>query len=71
MLLPGTTDGQHLLQLCCGSFSMNCCAAGDGALLAHAAFRAPNLKTRMASARQEFRAVWRGYQSDFGHGYTL
>lgn len=40
-------------------------------MLLHAVFRAPNLKSRMASARQEFRAVWRGYQTDFGHDYTL
>ena len=40
-------------------------------MAAHAVFRAPNLKARMASARQEFRAVWRGYQTDFGHDYTL
>lgn len=45
--------------------------AGDGAVLLHAVFRAPNLKARMASARQEFRAVWRGYQTDFSHDYTL
>ncbi len=45
--------------------------AGDGAVLLHAVFRAPNLKARMASARQEFRAVWRGYQSDISHDYTL
>ncbi|CAL5223586.1 g6122 [Coccomyxa viridis] len=44
---------------------------GDGAVLLHAVFRAPNLKARMASARQEFRAVWRGYQTDFSHDYTL
>ncbi|BDA48854.1 PRA1 family protein A1 [Coccomyxa sp. Obi] len=44
---------------------------GDGGVLLHAVFRAPNLKSRMASARQEFRAVWRGYQTDFGHDYTL
>ncbi len=44
---------------------------GGGSLAAHAVFRAPNLKARMASARQEFRAVWRGYQSDLAHDYTL
>ena len=30
-------------------------------ILAHASMRTPNLKTRLASAREEFRAVWRGY----------
>ncbi|KAK9815287.1 hypothetical protein WJX72_001093 [[Myrmecia] bisecta] len=46
---------------------------GDGLILLHAAFRTPNLKTRLASAREEFRAVWRGYQtSGFERGdYTL
>jgi len=32
-----------------------------GVILAHASMRTPNLKTRLASAREEFRAVWRGY----------
>ena len=40
-------------------------------VLLHAVFRMPNLKARMASARQEFRAVWRGYQTDLSHDYTL
>ncbi|CAK0741618.1 hypothetical protein CVIRNUC_001338 [Coccomyxa viridis] len=44
---------------------------GDGAVLLHAVFRAPNLKARTASARHEFRAAWRGYQTDLSHDYTL
>lgn len=48
-----------------------CCRAGSGTVLLHAVFRAPNLKARMASARQEFRAVWRGYQTELPHDYTL
>ena len=47
------------------------CCTGDGAVLLHAVFRAPNLKARMASARHEFRAAWRGYQTDLSHDYTL
>ncbi|KAI8474089.1 MAG: hypothetical protein J3K34DRAFT_518404, partial [Monoraphidium minutum] len=40
--------------------------------LVHATFRSPNLKARLASAREEFRAVWRGYQADLSsHDYTL
>lgn len=27
----------------------------------HASFRTPNLKARLNSFREEFRAVWRGY----------
>ena len=30
-------------------------------ILTHASMRTPNLKARLASAREEFRAVWRGY----------
>eukprot|EP00850_Spirogloea_muscicola_P013789 SM000095S25003 [mRNA] locus=s95:522214:524317:+ [translate_table: standard] len=30
-------------------------------LLLHASFRSPNLKARLNSFREEFRAVWRGY----------
>lgn len=30
--------------------------------VAHASLRSPNLKVRLGSARDEFRAVWRGYQ---------
>jgi len=30
-------------------------------ILVHASMRTPNLKARLASAREEFRAVWRGY----------
>eukprot|EP00884_Botryococcus_braunii_P013790 jgi/Botrbrau1/22411/Bobra.0091s0016.1 len=37
----------------------------------HAVFRSPNLKNRINSAREEFRAVWRGYQNDYSHDYTL
>jgi len=44
---------------------------GLGILAAHASFRSPNLKARLASAREEFRAVWRGYQADMSHDYTL
>mmetsp|Transcript_39831 Transcript_39831/g.113006 ORF Transcript_39831/g.113006 Transcript_39831/m.113006 type:complete len:223 (-) Transcript_39831:16-684(-) len=43
---------------------------GACAVLAHASFRSPNLKARLASAREEFRAVWRGY-GEFSHDYTL
>ena len=30
-------------------------------VLAHATFRSPNLKARLSSVNEEFRAVWRGY----------
>ena len=41
-------------------------AAGDALVLAHASMKVPNLKVRLASAREEFRAVFRGYhQQDF------
>eukprot|EP00193_Tetraselmis_chui_P021680 CAMPEP_0177794140 /NCGR_PEP_ID=MMETSP0491_2-20121128/25478_1 /TAXON_ID=63592 /ORGANISM="Tetraselmis chuii, Strain PLY429" /LENGTH=210 /DNA_ID=CAMNT_0019316759 /DNA_START=497 /DNA_END=1129 /DNA_ORIENTATION=- len=43
---------------------------GLGSVSAHASFRSPNLKARLASAREEFKAVWRGY-GDFSHDYTL
>lgn len=43
---------------------------GDGAVLLHASVRSPNLKARLASAREEFRAVWRGYTAQ-AHDYTL
>jgi hypothetical protein len=33
-------------------------APGVGLPLVHATFRSPNLKARLASAREEFRAVW-------------
>lgn len=37
----------------------------------HASFRSPNLKARIASDREEFRAHWRGYQAGMlGHDYT-
>ena len=32
-----------------------------GFCLLHATFRSPNLKARLNSAHEEFRAVWRGY----------
>mmetsp|Transcript_25793 Transcript_25793/g.48939 ORF Transcript_25793/g.48939 Transcript_25793/m.48939 type:complete len:213 (+) Transcript_25793:237-875(+) len=32
-----------------------------GVIFFHASMRTPNLKARLASAREEFRAVWRGY----------
>lgn len=41
---------------------------GAGAPLLHATFRSPNLKARLASAQQEFRAVWRGIQAGGGAG---
>lgn len=34
-----------------------------GLPLMHATLRVPNLKSRMASAKHEFRAMWRGYQA--------
>ena len=40
-------------------------------MLAHATLRAPNLKARLATqarAREEFRAVWRGYAQQ--HDYN-
>ncbi|GLI70230.1 hypothetical protein VaNZ11_015079 [Volvox africanus] len=43
---------------------------GLGLPLLHATFRLPNLKAKIASAREEFRAVWRGYQAelyDYSH----
>lgn len=45
--------------------------AAIGLPLLHATLRSPNLKARLASAREEFRAVWRGYQADNVHDYTL
>ena len=39
-------------------------------ILAHASFRTHNFKARLANAREEFRAVWRGY-SDGVNDYTL
>lgn len=39
-------------------------AAGLLLWVCHASLRSPNLKARLASAREEFRAVWRGYQAD-------
>ncbi|KAG1679954.1 hypothetical protein FOA52_007018 [Chlamydomonas sp. UWO 241] len=41
-------------------------ALGLGLPLLHASFRSPNLKARLTSAREEFRAVWRGYQAAAG-----
>ncbi|KAK9800260.1 hypothetical protein WJX73_009395 [Symbiochloris irregularis] len=43
---------------------------GDGGVLLHAGLRTPNLKARLGSAREEFRAVWRGYTAQ-SHDYTL
>ena len=37
---------------------------GLGTTLAHASFRQQNFKARLANAREEFRAVWRGFNSD-------
>jgi len=34
---------------------------GLALVLVHATFRSPNLKARLSSFREEFRAVWRGY----------
>ena len=39
-------------------------------ILAHASFRTHNFKARLANAREDFRAVWRGY-SDGVNDYTL
>ena len=42
-------------------------------MLVHAALRAPNLKARLATqarAREEFRAVWRGYSAGGQHDYS-
>ncbi|KAK9825812.1 hypothetical protein WJX74_009635 [Apatococcus lobatus] len=48
---------------------------GLSLILMHASMRSPNLKARLANARDEFRAVWRGYQADsraYGqHDYLL
>jgi hypothetical protein len=38
------------------------CYAAFAVVTAHACVRAPNLKARLSSAREEFRAVWRGQQ---------
>ncbi|KAG2502112.1 hypothetical protein HYH03_000604 [Edaphochlamys debaryana] len=43
---------------------------GVGLPLAHASFRLPNLKAKIASAREEFRAVWRGYQAELYNDHT-
>ncbi|KAK9839420.1 hypothetical protein WJX81_001221 [Elliptochloris bilobata] len=49
------------------------CIAGGATVLTHAALRAPNLKVRLATqarAREEFRAVWRGYSAGAQHDYN-
>ncbi|KAG2438626.1 hypothetical protein HXX76_005174 [Chlamydomonas incerta] len=43
---------------------------GVGLPLLHATFRLPNLKAKIASAREEFRAVWRGYQAELYNDHT-
>ncbi|GAX76020.1 hypothetical protein CEUSTIGMA_g3463.t1 [Chlamydomonas eustigma] len=43
---------------------------GLGLPLLHATFRSPNLKSRLATAKDEFRAVWRGYQAGLQNDYT-
>ncbi|KAL3131240.1 hypothetical protein ABBQ38_000537 [Trebouxia sp. C0009 RCD-2024] len=46
---------------------------GNTIVMAHVVLKTPNLKTRLTSAREEFRAVWRGYQqpSYDAHDYNL
>lgn len=46
---------------------------GNAVVLVHTVLKTPNLKTRLSSAREEFRAVWRGYQqpSYDAHDYNL
>lgn len=39
----------------------NTTALALGLILLHATFRSPNLKARLSSVNEEFRAVWRGY----------
>ena len=41
-------------------------AVGWAVVIAHAFLRTPNLKVRLASAREEFRATFRGYQQNYG-----
>ena len=41
-------------------FLSDACNSGAVPTL-HASFRTPNLKARLNSFREEFRAVWRGY----------
>lgn len=45
--------------------------AGAAIILVHATFRSPNLKARLGSARDEFRALWRGYQEIDTIDYTV
>lgn len=45
--------------------------AGGAIVSTHATFRSPNLKARLGSARDEFRALWRGYQEIDTIDYTL
>lgn len=49
-----------LYKHCCniGTHQQNVLATGDSLVLLHAAFRTPNLKARLASAKEEFRAMW-------------
>eukprot|EP01023_Acetabularia_acetabulum_P036405 TRINITY_DN34407_c0_g1_i1.p2 TRINITY_DN34407_c0_g1~~TRINITY_DN34407_c0_g1_i1.p2 ORF type:complete len:206 (+),score=14.28 TRINITY_DN34407_c0_g1_i1:166-783(+) len=44
---------------------------GLGVTLLHASFRTPNLKARLESANAEFKAVWRGYQSEYARDFNL
>jgi hypothetical protein len=45
---------------------------GLGLPFAHAAFRLPNLKAKLATAKQEFTAVWRGYHTEVAdYSHTL
>eukprot|EP01024_Parvocaulis_polyphysoides_P028913 TRINITY_DN26090_c0_g1_i3.p2 TRINITY_DN26090_c0_g1~~TRINITY_DN26090_c0_g1_i3.p2 ORF type:complete len:207 (-),score=13.60 TRINITY_DN26090_c0_g1_i3:316-936(-) len=44
---------------------------GMGITIFHATFRTPNLKARLQSANAEFKAVWRGYQSEYARDFNL
>eukprot|EP01025_Chloroclados_australasicus_P006062 TRINITY_DN11994_c1_g1_i12.p1 TRINITY_DN11994_c1_g1~~TRINITY_DN11994_c1_g1_i12.p1 ORF type:complete len:207 (+),score=9.81 TRINITY_DN11994_c1_g1_i12:155-775(+) len=44
---------------------------GLGFMLLHASFRIPNFKARLQSANAEFKAVWRGYQSEYARDFNL
>lgn len=64
--------GLYLYYVCNGLSSLAWASlAGTILPLLHATFRSPNLKARLASAREEFRATWRGYQSEAVTDYTL
>lgn len=54
MLLAAAECASHFVQQKWRKLSL----AGAAAVILHAAFRNPNLKIRMASAREDFRAVW-------------